>query len=189
MTKLHYRSEHVESAMADSDDLTNEELGAFCRLKWAMTLNGGWLPANEFARHSRAGDHFPSIYDSLKRFFEVIDGRATCSSLGNVTVKDDGTPGARRYERLLKGQELGTHTPFEWNVMVSLFDGCARCGTRETTKDHVVPLARGGCDCVANLQPLCDRCNKSKMTTDSDYRNASRPGWVSEYMSALGFVS
>lgn len=40
---------------------------------------------------------------------------------------------------------------------------CIECGTyRNLTMDHVVPLARGGQNTIANLQWLCQSCNSKK---------------------------
>lgn len=44
--------------------------------------------------------------------------------------------------------------------------GCFYCGARlamETAQEeHVVPIARGGCDGVGNIVYVCKRCNSSK---------------------------
>lgn len=39
---------------------------------------------------------------------------------------------------------------------------CAYCGGPYEHLDHVIPLARGGKHCPANLRPACARCNLSK---------------------------
>jgi 5-methylcytosine-specific restriction endonuclease McrA len=38
------------------------------------------------------------------------------------------------------------------------------------TKDHVVPLSKGGDNWITNLQPLCERCNNEKADEIIDYR-------------------
>jgi 5-methylcytosine-specific restriction endonuclease McrA len=39
---------------------------------------------------------------------------------------------------------------------------CQYCGGPATTVDHVIPLARGGTDDLANLVPACAVCNGRK---------------------------
>ena len=40
---------------------------------------------------------------------------------------------------------------------------CERCGsTTDLTKDHVVPLSRGGTNHPSNLRTLCRACNSRK---------------------------
>lgn len=37
---------------------------------------------------------------------------------------------------------------------------CWRCGEFAADVDHVVPVADGGDDSLANLRPACVRCNR-----------------------------
>jgi 5-methylcytosine-specific restriction endonuclease McrA len=39
---------------------------------------------------------------------------------------------------------------------------CWLCGSTWQQVDHVKPLARGGSHILANLRPICSRCNQSK---------------------------
>jgi 5-methylcytosine-specific restriction endonuclease McrA len=55
-------------------------------------------------------------------------------------------------------------------ILVVLGDKCLKCGAQPVTRDHVVPLASGGLNHPANLQPLCHRCNVRKGDTTVDYR-------------------
>jgi 5-methylcytosine-specific restriction endonuclease McrA len=59
----------------------------------------------------------------------------------------------------------GSHTPAEWEAVKRSFgDRCAEpgCNEKNVTKDHVVPLSRGGSNFAFNLQPLCGKHNSEK---------------------------
>lgn len=68
----------------------------------------------------------------------------------------------RRYVREANAE--GSHAVEEWEeVLAAADDKCLVCGTDENiTKDHIVPLSRGGTDYIENIQPLCHSCNASK---------------------------
>jgi 5-methylcytosine-specific restriction endonuclease McrA len=70
----------------------------------------------------------------------------------------------------------GTHTVDEWRAMRDWFGNvCLRCGgTEKITRDHVVPITKGGANWVSNLQPLCHGCNSHKKTKTVDYRDPAR---------------
>lgn len=69
---------------------------------------------------------------------------------------------ARRYAKE-KGA-LGSHTLQEWENIKKLHDyKCAYCKEKKTlTKDHIVPISKGGTDFIENIQPLCKNCNSKK---------------------------
>lgn len=61
----------------------------------------------------------------------------------------------------------GEFTGEEWAaVKAAQGHACLLCGRREPeialTVDHVIPVNRGGDNCIANIGALCERCNKSK---------------------------
>jgi HNH endonuclease len=57
-------------------------------------------------------------------------------------------------------------------IMRELFgDCCALCGGPATTVDHIVARSRGGVNEVANLQPMCERCNAEK--ADAEVRTVT----------------
>jgi 5-methylcytosine-specific restriction endonuclease McrA len=57
----------------------------------------------------------------------------------------------------------GVHTAAEWRDKLAAFNGrCAYCGGAGDTKDHVVPLTRGGTNYIDNIVPACRSCNSSK---------------------------
>lgn len=63
----------------------------------------------------------------------------------------------------LKGAE-GKFTLEEWNQLLCKHEyKCVHCGyTGKLTKDHIVPLTKGGSNYITNIQPLCQSCNSSK---------------------------
>lgn len=75
----------------------------------------------------------------------------------------------------------GNHTETEWRQMCNLANQrCLACGSSELiTEDHVVPLTKGGCDCIHNIQPLCSRCNAGKRNHHAtDYRPEPINAWL-----------
>jgi 5-methylcytosine-specific restriction endonuclease McrA len=69
----------------------------------------------------------------------------------------------------------GSHTDKEWQALKAFYDyKCLCCGKREPeiklTRDHIIPLTKGGTDSIDNVQPLCARCNSKKNNKHIDYR-------------------
>lgn len=58
----------------------------------------------------------------------------------------------------------GSHTTEEWPSLCAANDNeCASCHEkRPLTRDHIIPLSRGGTNDINNIQPLCGSCNSSK---------------------------
>lgn len=66
---------------------------------------------------------------------------------------------------------LQSQSKKRWRQILRILgESCLKCGAKPVTKDHIVPLARGGLNHPANLQPLCGRCNRLKNDDIADYR-------------------
>lgn len=66
--------------------------------------------------------------------------------------------------QLRKRGAQGFHTLDQWiNLKREYGDRCAYCGKiGEMTRDHIVPLSKGGSNDIKNLIPACRSCNSSK---------------------------
>lgn len=65
----------------------------------------------------------------------------------------------------------GYHTDQEWQELLRVCEyRCSCCGRHQDetplTRDHVIPLVKGGSDEIWNIQPLCRSCNSMKHADD-----------------------
>lgn len=70
--------------------------------------------------------------------------------------------GARRRAR--ERGAFGSHTLAEWQALCRRTgDCCVYCNKpKRLTRDHALPLSRGGSDNIANILPACHSCNAKK---------------------------
>ena len=69
--------------------------------------------------------------------------------------------------RALVRGAIGSFSLEDWLRLKQSHDyTCQMCGLREPgitlTRDHIMPLSRGGQNVIENIQPLCSSCNSSK---------------------------
>lgn len=68
-------------------------------------------------------------------------------------------------------QNGGSHTLGEWEDLKAKYNHiCPRCHLqKELTKDHIIPISKGGSDNIENIQPLCRGCNSQKHKQEITY--------------------
>lgn len=72
--------------------------------------------------------------------------------------------GRRREARERGGKAIKTHTYEQWLDLCTRSKWrCAACRKKvKLTRDHIIPLSKGGHDGIENIQPLCFECNRQK---------------------------
>lgn len=125
---------------------------------------------------------FSDISDTLKKGKEVVDRQVENALLKRALGYDYDEVTQERlvnavFQRMRGDDHVIELTETDWNMAKKYFNfQCAYCGAlEEMTKDHLVPLAKGGELSKRNTIPCCKACNSSKRDRDLDdwYRNQS----------------
>lgn len=93
-----------------------------------------------------------------------------CDSLRRKKPIEYHRENQNRYDHLKRARKYnaeGHFTEEEWSLLKRQYHHrCLCCGRSEPdiklTKDHIIPLTKGGTNWILNIQPLCRSCNSKK---------------------------
>lgn len=142
---------------------------------------GEWKLLDEFAKNGVDETGAQRYRDDCKTCYNVRRRE-------NKTKKrhSDFVGGMKR-----RGETDVTYTHQQWKEAVIYFGGeCAYCGCTmrkgmRLTRDHLVPVAKGGKTIQSNIVPACSHCNSSKQ--DEEWRDwyMKQPFFSQERMNKI----
>lgn len=140
-------------------------------------LKGKKMPAEWRAKLQKPKSVKKVVSEETKRKLSIIMSQkiGPLSSRwkgGNANLEHN----RKRRTRILKNG--GSHTLAEWEALKMKYRYMCLCCKRtepevRLTRDHIIPISKGGTDDILNIQPLCDRCNVKKFTKIAKYEYVS----------------
>lgn len=119
--------------------------------------------------------------------------RNDCKVCYNITRKLTKRKAVTKFLNNTKNRtgEVNTYTLDDWrDCMVHFRGSCSYCGVRQSrklklTRDHVVPVSKGGLTTRQSIVPACGRCNSSKSDHDLDEWYPKQPFYTEERHNAI----
>lgn len=147
--------------------------------KFNLTINRNWMReySKKWKREQRKKDTpYAKRQRLIKREYgKSKKGKEVANAWRRKNIKKVLLWNRKRL--LIKRGVEGWHTETEWENLKNKYNyACTICGAPEKilkitwqgttlnklTKDHIIPIAKGGTDYIENIQPLCISCNARK---------------------------
>lgn len=121
-----------------------------CPVEWVSWQTAATLYARQRVRWEAGAAHF--VLTGGRR----DDGSRSSMTINSIIAVHDRS---KRFER--RYIPLSNRTLFQRDRHVCLYCGC-KFHVHDLTRDHVIPLSRGGRDEWVNVVTACRSCNQSK---------------------------
>ncbi len=132
-----------------------------------------WYETNKEKRQAQTSEYQKSDLDRTRAYSRAYSdrNREKRRASGRAYFQSEKGKMARSHQNSMRSFRLrgsgGSHTLVEWNNLKALHNYiCKNCGKQEPeiklTRDHIIPVSKGGHSNIDNIQPLCQRCNSAK---------------------------
>lgn len=142
------------------------------KLAWAKRIKEGFkMPAETKKKISEA--HKGITPKNFGKQF-LVGGENHWCWKGGISKKKGYNNQFGRLRKQRMKNVVGKHTFVEWEQLKAKYQYMCLC-CKETepkiklTRDHIIPIAKGGTDNIENIQPLCISCNSRKYTKEINY--------------------
>jgi 5-methylcytosine-specific restriction endonuclease McrA len=135
---------------------SRSEVMSAARERWRETPQG-----KEYVKTYRASEKRKAV---LRKYYEEGNGRATIDRYHSTTKGRESLLRGVHKRRARMGMAVCDLTAAQWEGIKQAQNyRCLLCGEgKPLTRDHIVPLSKGGSHTAANVQALCRSCNSRK---------------------------
>src|SRR3990167_602955 len=170
-SKLCYFKDRKENRYAGEFVVGHVPVSLFRKGQAAWNKGQRFVHSGSFKK----GHKIKATLEGNKRRGEKMKGEKNRFWQGGITTPERISWLGSQY-RARKLSANGSHYLVEWEALKMKFRYmCLCCKKTEPeirlTKDHIIPLTKGGSDNIDNIQPLCVSCNCRKNTKVINYQN------------------
>jgi 5-methylcytosine-specific restriction endonuclease McrA len=149
--------------------------GAKGRPSWNKGKTNPYAIGNTYGKGHIAWNRGIKMSDEFREKNRQSQYKRWAKVIPNYSYQKDGDK-IRRLKRI--ADNGGFHSKGEWETLKAQYNWtCPSCTKSEPfdqeykflTKDHIVPLIKGGTDNIENIQPLCKSCNSIKSSQSIKY--------------------
>ena len=115
--------------------------------------------------------YYKKNIDTLREKQKTYNAKHSQKNINRVKEWRKNNPGRAAHNNSMSRARSfgadGSYSLGDWETLKKQYGNkCPHCGRSEPeiklTRDHIIPLSRGGSNFIENIQPLCGDCNRRK---------------------------